>query len=201
MSGITIDTPLRTLVLDPDEAQQAMVRGLLEEDGRFVVVGTFAPRECAAADGAAFTPDLILLDPWDGEELDLALVGTLVGSVPRARIVLRTNFFTLGALVAVTALGVSGYLVKLSHPIPQLCDALALAGRTGIFVCAQSITNCVRAQLTAQSLLGQPLQAGVPPVSGEPAVPRVRASQAEQIVIEGLVRGWTHGEIARVMQA
>jgi DNA-binding NarL/FixJ family response regulator len=162
MSSIPVDRPLRTLVLDPEAAQQLMVQQLLEEDGRFVVVGACAPSDCPPFAAAALRPDLVLLDPSSDVRLDLRLVGEVVASVPLARVVLRTAYFSLETMAAVTALGVGGYLVKLTPPIPLLCEALAFTRRTGIFICAGAIASCVRAQLATYTLLGEPANLGEP---------------------------------------
>ena len=41
------DAPLRTLLLDADQAQRTLLGRVLEEDGRFVVVGAFSPGACS----------------------------------------------------------------------------------------------------------------------------------------------------------
>jgi len=148
-----------------------------------------------------------VLDPCDGEALDLALAGTLVAAVPRARVVLRTAHVTLDDLATVAALGVSGCLIKLPRATPALCDALVLTGWSGTFVCSRTIMISVRAQLATRALCGEPQDAerdargAAPQRPGAARTPRVRLSETEQVVVEGLVRGWTHRETARVLQA
>ncbi|HLZ70753.1 MAG TPA: LuxR C-terminal-related transcriptional regulator [Dehalococcoidia bacterium] len=190
MARMDEDGRMRALVLDPDPTQQAMVRRLLEADGRFAVVGVFAPEDCPPAVAAALRSDVVLLDPSDETGLDLRLAGEVVGSVPLARVVLRSAYFSLETMAAVTALGVGGYLVKLNRPIPLLCEALAFTRRTGIFVCAGAITNCVRVQLAARTLLERP----------QDMEPSVTLTPREQQVLALVAAGETDKAIATTLQ-
>lgn len=172
---------LRTLLVDGDDVERSLLRGVLDRDGRFELLaesrtGEALPRTAAGA-------DLVVVDPLHDGALDLPCLQALTVAEPRARVVIRTAILDLALVHRAILLGVAGFLIKGPQPQRGLCDLLAVAGSTGATVADAPAAESLRRQLLGASLVGAP-------------VPEPPLDHRERIVLRGLVAGRCRKEIA-----
>jgi two-component system nitrate/nitrite response regulator NarL len=120
-------TPLRVLVVDPDDCIRETLAGLLCIDGQCAVVGTAGGADEAIAVAAAMRPDVVVLDPRiPAMEGGRAIIDCLREAVPGVRVlVLNWSDALSGAGEA------DGYIKKTFRP-HELIDAVVAAARTSV---------------------------------------------------------------------
>jgi DNA-binding NarL/FixJ family response regulator len=102
---------LRVMLADPDDAVRAVVRSLLERDGRFIVSGEAADAAAAVSVAVAEQPDVCVLEiemPGSG----LAAAWEIASRLPLSDVVILTTSERDEDLMGALRVGVSGYLVK-----------------------------------------------------------------------------------------
>lgn len=121
---------LRVLLVDDDEEMRDLLEIMLEEDGRFCVVGHAADGRQALRLAERYLPDVVVLDlQMPGMDGLTALPG-LRARLPGARIVVLSAFPDPITLADTVELGVDGYIDKgrsWCELIPTLAGLCALA--------------------------------------------------------------------------
>lgn len=122
------ETRLRVVIADDTREYRLLVRVILEQDGRFEVVGEAADGEEAIAVASAELPDAVVLDlampVMDGLQ---AIPGIRAGA-PEAAIVVLSGFARGRLDHQALALGASAYVEKgdaFSRIVPTLLDAVS----------------------------------------------------------------------------
>ena len=121
---------LRTLLVDDVEDIRALLRILMEQDGRFDVVGEAADGETAVAVATAQQPDVVVLDLAMPIMDGLTALPALRTAVPDVRVVILSGFPADQMGPATAEAGAVGYLEKgrgaanLAHDIFELASVL-----------------------------------------------------------------------------
>lgn len=131
---VTSISPISVLLGDPSDVSRFGLRGLLQGDRRFTVVGDVPVDVVGAAQ--RLQPDLILLDPAGGRgDLDLRIIDELHRLCPTSRIVVLTAVFEPHSFMAAMLRRVHGYFLKdSSGQGALLIEILALIARFGVVV-------------------------------------------------------------------
>jgi DNA-binding NarL/FixJ family response regulator len=104
--------PIRVLVVDDVDVMRALVRRVLDRDGRFVVVGEAADGRAAITETRLHQPDLVVLDLAMPVLDGLTALPELRTACPAARIVVLTGFAETAMGAAARAAGAVAYLEK-----------------------------------------------------------------------------------------
>ena len=122
-------TPLRVVIAEDDDRLAEVIRSVLEDDGRFVVVGRAANGDEAVTLTGEHHPDVVLMDitmpVCDGIEAT-RLIRSLDAS---QHVVIYTGSDEYGDVAQAEAAGAVGYLHKRALTSPDLADALLVLHR------------------------------------------------------------------------
>ena len=163
MPDVEPTAPMRVLLIDSNHYTRAGMRALLNEDGRFIVVGG------TDRDGVALArrlrPTLIIIDPGrGGGRLDTQLIAELAAAAPESRICIRTSVFDPKAVLRALELGALASFPKADTDAALLHDALALVGRWGAAVTGPGVVGRCRDHQHERGLrlvVSQPDDAGL----------------------------------------
>ena len=111
--------PLRTVLVDDVEDMRALLRVLLEQDGRFVIVGEAANGEQAIALAGELQPDVVVLDLAMPVMDGITALPRLHAAAPGARTVVLSGLPSDDMQPAAVDAGAVGYLEK-GRDIPSL---------------------------------------------------------------------------------
>jgi DNA-binding NarL/FixJ family response regulator len=118
------DTPLRILLAEDDDQLAALVETILDDDGRFVVIGRATSGDDAVALCEQHGPDIVLMDIGmpgrDGIDATRAIHSRDAGQ----HIVIYTGSDEYGDVARAEDAGAVGYLHKDALTSPDLADAL-----------------------------------------------------------------------------
>jgi DNA-binding NarL/FixJ family response regulator len=128
--AFTQSTPLRILVVDPDECIRESLAGLLRIGGRCAVVGTAGDPDEAVAIAAATQPDVVLLDPrFPALAGGKGIVGCLREVAPSACVLVLNGVTSIGD--GPRDDGANASIKKTFRP-HELIDAVIAAARTPV---------------------------------------------------------------------
>jgi DNA-binding NarL/FixJ family response regulator len=120
--------PIRVVVVDDVDVMRALVRRVLDRDGRFVVVGEAADGRAAITETRLHQPDLVVLDLAMPVLDGISALPELRVACPSARIVVLTGFAEGAMGAAARAAGAVAYLEK-GGDLGALVTNLAALGR------------------------------------------------------------------------
>jgi DNA-binding NarL/FixJ family response regulator len=118
------DTPLRILIAEDDANLASLVDGLLDEDGRFIVVGRAATGDEAVQLCEQHTPDIVLMDIGmpGGDGIDATRA--IHARDPGQHVVIYTGSDEYDDIGRAERAGAVGFLHKDALTSPDLADAL-----------------------------------------------------------------------------
>jgi DNA-binding NarL/FixJ family response regulator len=140
--------PIRVVVVDDVDVMRALVRRVLDRDGRFVVVSEAADGRAAIDETRRHQPDLVVLDLAMPVLDGLSALPELRAVCPAARIVVLTGFAETAMGAAARAAGAVAYLEK-GGDLGALVTNLAALGRG--FDTTATASDVVEATLAASS--------------------------------------------------
>jgi two-component system response regulator DesR len=118
------ETPLRILVAEDDAQLADLVESILDEDGRFIVVGRAADGDEAIRLCEEHAPDIVLMDIGmpgrDGIDATLAIHARDAGQ----HVVIYTGSDEYDDVARADAAGAVGFLHKHALTSPDLAEAL-----------------------------------------------------------------------------
>jgi DNA-binding NarL/FixJ family response regulator len=118
------DSPLRVVVAEDDPRLAAMIEQMLDDDGRFVVVGMTADGDEAVSMVAEHAPDLVVMDIGlpgrDGINATRAIRDNDAGQ----HVVIYTGSDEYDDIARADDAGATGFLHKDALTSPDLADAL-----------------------------------------------------------------------------
>ncbi len=172
---------ITVLLADPKVIIRSGLRGLLERDPRFTVVGE-APDDVLTA-AQTLQPDLIIVDPAGGGNIDGA-VAELRSAVPRASVVILTADFDADSFNAAIPQRVNAYLLASSGADGSLLlDILAVIGRFPGILIDPVIAEQVWCSPTSASMIPAP----------PTAMPRL--TERERTILNRLAEGYSEDQI------
>jgi DNA-binding NarL/FixJ family response regulator len=118
---------LRTLLVDDVEDFRVLLRVLMEQDGRFDVVGEAGDGSQALALATELSPDVVVLDLAMPVMDGLTALPALRAAVPAVRVVVLSGFPTDEMGPAAEQAGAVGYLEKGRNPTGLAADIHELA--------------------------------------------------------------------------
>jgi two-component system NarL family response regulator len=110
------------LIVDDAELFREALRAAFAQEG-FEVVGVAADAMAGIDLTREFEPDIVMLDLLMPGMSGLEIVGTIIKTSPKTRVVLLTASESAEDLLAAVKAGVSGYLTK-DTPLPRLVAAM-----------------------------------------------------------------------------
>jgi two-component system NarL family response regulator len=110
------------VVVDDAELFREAIKAAFTQEG-FDVVGVAADAMSGIDLAREFEPDLVMLDLLMPGMSGLEVVGTIIKTSPKTRVVLLTASESAEDLLAAVKAGASGYLTK-DTPLPRLVDAM-----------------------------------------------------------------------------
>jgi two-component system nitrate/nitrite response regulator NarL len=116
--------PIRLLVVDDHSLFRRGLIALLEQDGRFDVVGEAGDANVAQTAARKLQPDLILLDNHMPGVQGVDAIGGIKEVAPQVRILMLTVSENVQDMAAGLRAGADGYLLKTIHT-EDLCDSIS----------------------------------------------------------------------------
>ena len=110
------------LIVDDAELFREALRAAFVQEG-FDVVGVAADAMTGIDMSREFEPDLVMLDLLMPGMSGLEVVGTIIKTSPKSRVVLLTASESAEDLLAAVKAGASGYLTK-DLPLPRLVESM-----------------------------------------------------------------------------
>ena len=118
------DEPLRVIIAEDDEHLAALIQSILDDDGRFIVLGRAANGDDAVRLAHEHHPDIVLMDiampTRDGIEATRLIRASDVGQ----HVVIFTGSDEYSDVARAEDAGAAGYLHKDALTSPDLADAL-----------------------------------------------------------------------------
>ena len=118
------DEPLRVIIAEDDERLAELIASILDDDGRFIVIGRASNGDDAVRLVAAHTPDIVLMDiampARDGIEATRLIHANDAGQ----HVVIYTGSDEYADVARADEAGAAGYLHKDALTSPDLADAL-----------------------------------------------------------------------------
>lgn len=118
------ETPLRILIAEDDEQLAELVESILDEDGRFILVGRASDGDEAVRLCEEHAPDIVLMDIGmpgrDGIDATHAIHARDAGQ----HVVIYTGSDEYDDVARADAAGAAGFLHKNALMSPDLADAL-----------------------------------------------------------------------------
>lgn len=132
--------PVTVLLADPSDVSRFGLRGVLQGDPRFSIVGDVPIDVVGAAQRVQ--PEIIVLDPAAGGEIDLQIIDELRRVAPNTRLAVLTSRFEPVSFMAAMLRRVHGYFLKDSGGQGGLLlAALALVARFGVVIVDATIAE------------------------------------------------------------
>lgn len=175
--------PFRTLLVEDEPIIRYYVSGILEDSGRYTVVGTAGDAPEAIAAAAELEPDVVLMDVrlprGDGAEATAAIRDAR----PETVVVAMSSLTSPTTIAGVLRAGAVGYLSKNARP-EEILRALD-AAMDGTFSFSPEVGAAVVGAMSATT-------------PDRPAVPRTapKLSPREHAALRLLVRGLSNAQIA-----
>lgn len=175
--------PFRTLLVEDEPIIRYYVSGILEDSGRYTVVGTAGDAPEAIAAAAELEPDVVLMDVrlprGDGAEATAAIRDAR----PETVVVAMSSLTSPTTIAGVLRAGAVGYLSKNARP-EEILRALD-AAMDGTFSFSPEVGAAVVDAMSATT-------------PDRPAVPRTapKLSPREHAALRLLVRGLSNAQIA-----
>ena len=119
----TENKPIRLLVVDDHSLFRRGLIALLEQDGRFDIVGEAGDANAAQTAARKLQPDMILLDNHMPGVQGVDAIAGLKEVVPQVRILMLTVSENVQDMAAGLRAGADGYLLKTIHT-EELCDSI-----------------------------------------------------------------------------
>jgi len=119
----TENKPIRLLVVDDHSLFRRGLIALLEQDGRFDIVGEAGDANAAQTAARKLQPDMILLDNHMPGVQGVDAIAGLKEVVPQVRILMLTVSENVQDMAAGLRAGADGYLLKTIHT-EDLCDSI-----------------------------------------------------------------------------
>jgi DNA-binding NarL/FixJ family response regulator len=122
--------PIRVYLAQPRELIREGLHARLVRDGRFEVVGSSATPDTERIQH--LQPDVVVLDPREGEMLDVSLLEEVNRVSPSSRIVVFTRLVDPNAVLTALGANVRGYFSRARYVTGDFfCEALVVVGRYG----------------------------------------------------------------------
>ena len=116
--------PLRVIIAEDDERLAELIESILDDDGRFIVIGRAANGDDAVRLASEHHPDIVLMDiampTRDGIEATRLIRASDVGQ----HVVIFTGSDEYSDVARAEDAGAAGYLHKDALTSPDLADAL-----------------------------------------------------------------------------
>jgi DNA-binding NarL/FixJ family response regulator len=123
-----VSTPIRVLVVDDHPVVRDGLRGVLEGDPDFTVVGEAGDGLAAVERVAADEVDVVLMDLRMPRMGGVEAIATLATQAPTVRVLVLTTYDTDSDVLAAIEAGATGYLLK-DAPREELLRAVRAAHR------------------------------------------------------------------------
>jgi DNA-binding NarL/FixJ family response regulator len=124
-----MDEPLRIVIAEDDEKLAALVEQILDDDGRFVVVGRASNGEDAVRVAAEQAPDIVLMDIGMPVRDGIDATRAIHARDARQHVVIYTGSDEYGDVARAVEAGAAGYLHKDALTSPDLAEALQVLHR------------------------------------------------------------------------
>jgi DNA-binding NarL/FixJ family response regulator len=118
------EAPLRVVVAEDDANLRALIESLLEEDGRFIVVGCAATGDDAIRLVDEHHPDIVLMDIAMPNRDGIEATRLIRASDAGQHVVIYTGSDEYADVARAEDAGAAGYLHKNALTSPDLADAL-----------------------------------------------------------------------------
>ena len=119
-----IETPLRVVVCEDDEQLAALIRTILDGDGRFRVVAHASDGDDAVRLAAEHRPDIVLMDIAMPVRDGIEATRQIHSRDAAQHVVIYTGSDEYGDVARADEAGATGYLHKGALTSPDLADAL-----------------------------------------------------------------------------
>ena len=174
--------PITVLVVDDHPIMRQGLRALLNDSGRFVVVGEAQDGEEALRLAAELTPQVVIMDVMMPRKDGIEACRDLMALLPDTRVMMLTAATGEDAVIDAIAAGATGFLEKYAPPEEFVTAMLDVAaGRLNV---PEEAVKRVFAMLRGQ----RPL---------EPARPVDRLTAIERQTLTLFARGTSYTEIAK----
>lgn len=107
-----MNSTIRILIVDDHPVVRAGVRGMLESQPDFQVVGEAGEGRAAVVQAVKLTPDVVLIDLRMPEVDGVSAIRRIRANLPDVRIVVLTTYDTDADIVPAIEAGANGYLLK-----------------------------------------------------------------------------------------
>jgi DNA-binding NarL/FixJ family response regulator len=176
-----MSSPIRILIVDDQHLIRQALRGLLELEDDFQVVGEAADGDEALALAVQLAPDLILLDLMMPVKSGLEVLPEIRHHQPQTRVLILTASMDQEIIVRAMQLGAAGCLFK-NISAPELMKAIRAA---------------VHDELPLDPIVASML---IRKLNQPPSVPHhVVLTQREQEILAYLAQGASNGVIAQTL--
>ncbi len=166
---------VRVLIVDDHPVVRFGLRGLLEAEPDFEVVGEAGDGQQAVDQARVLRPDVVLMDLRMPLLDGASATATLAAELPDLRVLVLTTYDTDGDILRAVEAGACGYLLK-DAPRGVLADA-------------------VRAAVRGETVLAPPIAARLMNRLRSPAPDALTAREVE--VLRAVARGRTNAQIGR----
>ncbi len=194
--------PIRLLVVDDHNLFRRGLIALLEQDGRFAVVGEAADASAAQTAARKLQPDLILLDNHMPGVQGVDAIAGLKEVAPRVRILMLTVSENEQDMAAGLRKGADGYLLKTIHT-EALCDSICKVWEGDSVISPEMMGKLVGLLRQAPSDAA-PADTPAPAASGAGAAralagddPIHQLSPREREILQRIAKGDSNKHIAR----
>jgi two-component system nitrate/nitrite response regulator NarL len=199
---------IRLLVVDDHSLFRRGLIALLEQDGRFDIVGEAGDANAAQTAARKLQPDLILLDNHMPGVQGVDAIAGLKEVVPQVRILMLTVSENVQDMAAGLRAGADGYLLKTIHT-EELCDSICKVLEGDSVVSPEMMGKLVgllrqgSADDTAAPVPAQPAslstEVAVEPVVIKADDPIHQLSPREKEILTLIVKGESNKHIARTL--
>jgi DNA-binding NarL/FixJ family response regulator len=175
---MSLDTPLRLLLVEDDPVMQLGLETFFEHDPKFTIAGQETDGYLAIRSAHALHPDLIIMDVGLPQLNGIAATREIKAALPHIKVVMLTSHDHETEIVAALSSGADAYCIK-GTSLSSLLTAIAAAQEGAIYLdpqIARTLVNCFRPS---------------------PSTPQnLRLSAREMEVLTLIVDGYSNPEIA-----
>jgi two-component system, NarL family, response regulator DesR len=118
------ESPLRVVVCEDDRILASLIESILEDDGRFIVVGRASNGDDAVRLVAEHRPDIVLMDISMPARDGIEATRAIHANDARQHVVIYTGSEEYADVARADEAGAAGFLHKDALTSPELADAL-----------------------------------------------------------------------------